>query len=126
MRGRIRISLAPPYSKVLGHSCREVRDNFIPIHSIRVKRFNSVAGKYNNLSMVQFHERLQEEYGLLVKLPGLAGKKDYLFSYHPEDIELVFRTEGVWPVRDTIHTFGYFRKQMRPETFKGRGGLLTE
>jgi len=38
----------------------------------------------------------------------------------------VFRTEGIWPERRVLDSFVYYRKNVRPDVFKGMGGLLTE
>lgn len=38
----------------------------------------------------------------------------------------VFRTEGVWPVRNGNEIFKYYRSHVNPEPFKDYGGLVTE
>lgn len=38
----------------------------------------------------------------------------------------VYRTEGVWPERIGMECFQHFRKNVRPDVFKGIGGLIAE
>ena len=83
-------------------------------------------GKYYNLSLKQLHQCLRDDYGLIVKLPGMMGKKDIVISFDPKDYEKVFRNEGVWPIRRGMETFIYYRKNIRKDIFKDLGGLVTE
>ena len=83
-------------------------------------------GKYKDLGMYEMQKTLQTEYGNLVKLPGLLGKKDILFTSDPIHVEKVFRTEGVWPVRRGIEAFTHYRLKVRPDVFKDIGGLVSD
>lgn len=56
----------------------------------------------------------------------MFGKQTLIMSFDPDNIEKVFRTEGVWPVRRGIDTFGHYRKKIRPEVFKGYAGLVSD
>lgn len=68
----------------------------------------------------------RSEYGEFIKMPGLFGKKDVLFTMDPKNFEILFRTEGPWPVRKGIDVFEYYRKEIRPDVFKGMGGLVSD
>lgn len=83
-------------------------------------------GVYHGLSIAQLMSKLRDEYGLLVKFPGMFGRRDMIFAFEPRDFEKVYRTEGIWPLRRGLETFVHYRKQVRPELFKDMGGLLSE
>lgn len=72
------------------------------------------------------HRSLRDEYGDLVKIPGMLGRKELVVSFDPEIFETVFRTEGIWPVRRGLETFIHYRKNVRPNVFGKTGGLLSE
>ena len=57
---------------------------------------------------------------------GNFGQPDVVLTFNAEDFEKVYRTEGVWPMRIGLHTFDHYRKNVRPEIFKGVGGLVVE
>lgn len=76
--------------------------------------------------MLDFHQKLIGEYGEILKLPGILGNKEIIMVTDPNDFEIVFRTEGLWPHRRGIETFNYYRKNIRPDVFKNMGGLISE
>lgn len=59
-------------------------------------------------------------------MPGMLGKPDMVFSFDPRHSETVYRTEGVWPKRTGIESFTYYRTEVRPDVFKGMGGLVSD
>ncbi|XP_017149626.1 probable cytochrome P450 12b2, mitochondrial [Drosophila miranda] len=83
-------------------------------------------GKLHNTNLIQMNRRLREMYGDIYRLPGLMGKPDVVFTYNPEDFELTYRNEGVWPIRIGLESFSYYRKVKRPDVFGGIGGLVSE
>lgn len=103
-------------------------------------------GKYSNLPLIDINRKMREEYGKIVFFPGSFGLKNivrykivinqfllsftYLIlqvaTFDAHDYEKVYRNEGVWPERLGMECFTYFRKNVRPEIFKGVGGLLAE
>lgn len=87
---------------------------------------NLVLGKYYGKNLPQLHKLINEEFGDIVMIPAMMGRRDMVSIYDPNDIEMVYRTEGQWPHRRGMDTFEYFRLKMRPDVFKGIGGLLTE
>lgn len=72
------------------------------------------------------HRALRDNYGEIVKIPGLLGRGDTLITFNPKMFEKVFRTEGPYPNRRGIETFTYYRKKVRPEVFGETGGLISE
>lgn len=49
-----------------------------------------------------------------------------IFTCNEKHYELIFRTEGIWPIRKSIETFLYYRKNYRPDVFQNLGGLASE
>lgn len=47
-------------------------------------------------------------------------------SFDPKIYEIVYRTEGLWPVRRGLETFDYCHRHVRPDVFGGIGGLMFE
>lgn len=72
------------------------------------------------------HRSLYETYGTLIRFPNIFGRNDLIFTYDPNDFEVVFRNEGVWPYRRAFSAFEYFRKAVRPEVYKKIGGLVND
>lgn len=72
------------------------------------------------------HKKFREKYGLLVRMEGMFGRPSVVMAFDPNDIETVYRTEGLYPHRMGLETFQYYRKNYRPDLFKESGGLLTE
>lgn len=72
------------------------------------------------------HRAMRNDFGDIVRIPGLMGRADTLITFKPCIFEKVFRTEGSYPGRRGLETFIYYRKKVRPEVFGDTGGLLTE
>jgi cytochrome P450 family 12 len=83
-------------------------------------------GKFYNLPLIDFYKKIRSEYGDIVKFPGILGQPEILMSYDPNDFEKIFRTDGSMPIRRGLQTLGYYRKEIRPDVFKGVAGLATE
>nr|XP_019932969.2 cytochrome P450 CYP12A2-like [Aedes albopictus] len=105
---------ALPYSKIPGPSVFKMLKDFAP------------GGRYHNANLPTMHRLFREDYGELVRMPGFLGRNDVLLSFRPDDYETLFRNEGQWPIRRGIDTFTYYRQKVRPDVFKGLGGLVTE
>lgn len=105
---------AKPFSEIPGPSFLGLIRGFLP------------GGRFYNLKVSELNEVLRKDFGPTVKLPGMFGKRSLVLTYNPANFETIFRTEGIWPVRRGNDTFEYYRKQLRPEVFKGRGGLLGD
>lgn len=76
--------------------------------------------------MSDFSRIMHEEYGKITKLPTMLGNQGYILLYDPNDFELVFRNEGIWPVRRGMETFDVYRKKVRADLFKNHGGLISD
>lgn len=72
------------------------------------------------------HRAMRNDFGDVVRIPGLLGRADTLLAFKPCIFEKVFRTEGQFPRRRGLETFIYYRKKWRPEIFGDTGGLLSE
>jgi hypothetical protein len=83
-------------------------------------------GKLHGVTLTEMHRVLRTEFGDIVKFKGMFGKLDIVMLYKPEDFETLFRTETIWPVRNGMDAFVYYRKEHRPDVFKGIGGLVSE
>ncbi|XP_058818870.1 cytochrome P450 CYP12A2-like [Topomyia yanbarensis] len=105
---------ALPFDRIPGPSLWQMMKNFAP------------GGRYHNVTLPVMHKYFQEDFGSLIHMPGLFGRKDILLSFNPDDFEKLFRAEGKWPVRRSMESFVYYRKEVRADVFKGLGGLLTE
>ncbi|SPP73511.1 probable cytochrome P450 12b2, mitochondrial [Drosophila guanche] len=105
---------ARPYGELPGPNGFRMLSYFLP------------GGKLHNTNLIQMNRRLREMYGDIYRLPGLMGKADVVFTYNPEDFELTYRNEGVWPIRIGLESFSYYRKVKRPDVFGGIGGLVSE
>lgn len=81
-------------------------------------------GKYQKLNIIQLSKVLQQEFGDLTKFPGIFGQKNMIFTFDPNDIETVFRTEGKHPTRTGLDTLEYFRGVHRKEWFAKGTGLV--
>ncbi|XP_052870893.1 cytochrome P450 CYP12A2-like [Anopheles cruzii] len=82
--------------------------------------------RYTDLSLVDLHSRMRDDFGPILRMPGILGRNDIVLSFNPDDYEKVFRTEGAWPIRRGLDSMAYYRQKVRPEVFGAMGGLLTE
>lgn len=83
-------------------------------------------GKYFNQDLYDLHRLFRDEYGNLVKLRGMFGRKPIIFTFDENNIEKVFRTETVQPVRNGQDSLFYYRKELRKNVFGDMSGLVTE
>lgn len=85
-----------------------------------------VTGALRGMSFPQIQQTMLDQYGPLMRMPGMFGKPDFILTADPANFETVYRTEGVWPLRRSLASFVYYRERIRPDVFKGMGGLLTD
>ncbi|KAH8320006.1 hypothetical protein KR074_011040, partial [Drosophila pseudoananassae] len=83
-------------------------------------------GALYNTNLIQMNRRMREMYGDIYSMPGLMGRANVVFTYNPEDFEVTYRNEGLWPIRIGLESFSYYRKVQRPDVFGGIGGLVSE
>lgn len=72
------------------------------------------------------HKLIIEEFGGIMRLPGMLGKPPLVMSYDPKDFETVFRNDGMYPERNALNTLQYYRKTVRPDIYGEFGGLISE
>lgn len=73
-----------------------------------------------------FFRIIQAEYGNIVMVPAMFGRPRNVFAFNVEDYEKVFRFEGQFPVRRSLDTLAYYRKNLRPDIYGEYGSLITE
>lgn len=56
----------------------------------------------------------------------MLDKPSMVICLEPKNYEIVFRTEGSWPIRRGIETFNYYRETVRPDIFQGFSGLVND
>ncbi|GLV43434.1 Cytochrome P450 301a1 [Carabus blaptoides fortunei] len=108
---------AKPYSKLPGPKPAPIFGN--------LWRFFPGIGTYYGLDQISQHRRFTKEFGNIVKLSGLKLRPDIVLCFEPEDIEKVYRNEGVWPHREGLESLIYYKLNIRNDIFKGEGGVLT-
>ena len=104
---------ARPYSEIPGPSVWELFKWFRPGGALDGKDFIAVQDAFVN------------KYGKICRLPGQLGKPDFVMITDPDDMELVYRNEGQFPVREGIETMNYHRKLLRKDVYKKYVGLAT-
>lgn len=82
-----------------------------------------IAGALYKKRPANLQRYLRERYGDVVKIPGILGDRDKLLCFDPKNYEIVYRTEGVWPIRRGFQSFEYFRTHVRPDVV---GGLVFD
>lgn len=69
---------------------------------------------------------MYEQYGTLSRFPPMLGRPPSVFTFDPKLSQQVYRNEGVWPLRRGLDTFVHYREKLRPDVFKGMGGLVSD
>ncbi|KAL0112643.1 hypothetical protein PUN28_012133 [Cardiocondyla obscurior] len=87
-------------------------------------RFLPYIGEYGNANMMEQLQMLNDKYGDIVKLDKLGSRRPTVFLFSPELCEKMYRVEGVWPVRMSMETMHYYRKN-REHIYNGQYGLAT-
>ncbi|GAB0094308.1 Cytochrome P450 [Sergentomyia squamirostris] len=105
---------AKPYDSIPGPSKFGVISSFMP------------GGRFRGFSFPEIQTVLRKEHGIIYKIPGLFGRRDLVLLNDPKDFEVVFRTEGNFPMRRGFDTIEYFRKVHRKDKYKVTAGLLNE
>jgi len=81
-------------------------------------------GKYKNMELMDMFEAMRQDYGDIYFIPGTMGNPPMLSTHNPNDFEVVFRNEGVWPNRPGDDTVRYHREEYRKEFYQGVTGTL--
>lgn len=82
-------------------------------------------GEFHDSSFLEFAMTMRKRYGDLFILPGSFGRKDWVVTFDPKDIETVFRNEGIWPHREGLDSLIYFREKIRPDVYAEKKGLVA-
>lgn len=69
---------------------------------------------------------MHEEFGNIFRFPNLPEQGNIIVIFNANDIENVFRNEGVYPERPSMLTLKYYRETVRPEIYAKAGSLITE
>jgi cytochrome P450 family 12 len=83
-------------------------------------------GAYYKKNMVQVNGLMRQEYGDLVMVPGILGRRSTVMTFSADDVAKVFRTEGHWPTRRGAEVFNYYRHNVNKQVFGTVGGLIGE
>jgi len=96
------------------------------LRQIYFKHSYSHIGKYDFSDITKAHTAIKKDYGDIVRFSGMEPRRDMVMVYTAEDIETVFRHEGIWPERPSLQCMNYYRTVARKDFFKGVGGILNE
>ncbi|XP_032665214.1 uncharacterized protein LOC116841428 [Odontomachus brunneus] len=110
-----------------GESTRPYEDIPGPKKSFMVGnvfKFLPYIGKYYTENLDAQLRMLREEYGDIVKLEGLPGRRPCVFLFTPELGQMMFRLEGTWPMRLAMESLHHYRMS-RPEFYGDQVGLAT-
>ncbi|KAH8343891.1 hypothetical protein KR084_001395 [Drosophila pseudotakahashii] len=81
-------------------------------------------GKYKNMELMDMFEAMRQDYGDIFFMPGIMGNPSFLSTHNPEDFEVIFRNEGVWPHRPGNYTLRYHREEYRKDFYQGVMGII--
>ncbi|XP_020818154.1 probable cytochrome P450 12d1 proximal, mitochondrial isoform X1 [Drosophila serrata] len=82
-------------------------------------------GEFHNASIVDFAAAMRKRYGDIFIMPGVFGRTDWVTTFSPQDMAMVFRNEGNWPKRETFASLTYFRTHKRPDVYGDMLGLVS-
>lgn len=83
-------------------------------------------GKFYKKQFPEISDELNKQYGNIVRFPTILQGKESIMLYDDKDIEMAFRTEGIWPSRGEVPTLVRYRKEYRQDFYKDNAGLMVE
>lgn len=83
-----------------------------------------IVGDLAKVPPADLQRRFLNEYGPIMKLCGLPGRRDLVFVFDAEAAEKLLRNEGIWPIRIGLESLGYLRG-LTPEKFEDAWGLVS-
>ncbi|KAH8348639.1 hypothetical protein KR084_009332 [Drosophila pseudotakahashii] len=107
------VTEARPYKDIPRPSKFEFAKAFLP------------GGEFHGVSIVDFAVSMRDRYGDLFIMPGMFGRQDMVTTFSTKDIEMVFRSEGVWPQRDVFPSITYHRTHVRKDFYEGNLGIVN-
>ncbi|XP_059608808.1 probable cytochrome P450 12b2, mitochondrial [Phlebotomus argentipes] len=105
---------AKPYDSIPGPSTLGLIRNFLP------------GGRFSSIGMPEVHRIMKKEFGHIYKFNGTFGKRDIVVVNDPKDFEIVYRTEGNFPMRRGLDCLTYYRKVHRKDKYPISMGLVSE
>ncbi|KAJ8962684.1 hypothetical protein NQ318_001081, partial [Aromia moschata] len=88
-------------------------------------RFFPYIGEYYNAPLQKLHNVLNDQYGNIVNLKGILGRKPLIMIYDTNDMETFLRNAGPFPIRYGMESFIHYRTKTKKDIFNGVGGVLT-
>ncbi|GLH07256.1 Probable cytochrome P450 4d20 [Gryllus bimaculatus] len=88
-------------------------------------RVRNLSGQYGKYEIMDMQKQLRKDFGDIVRVSKIPGRKDMLFLFDPKTAEKMLRNEGIWPIREGIKTLHYYRTVLRKEKYEGVLGTIT-
>ncbi|XP_061391251.1 cytochrome P450 CYP12A2-like [Musca vetustissima] len=82
-------------------------------------------GKYGRMELPKLLVTLKQDMGPIVRAPAFMGRPTSVITHNPNDFEIVFRNEGIWPIRPGGDAQTYHRTVHRKDFFEGVTGLVA-
>ncbi|XP_065345992.1 uncharacterized protein LOC135943381 [Cloeon dipterum] len=89
-------------------------------------RFLPLIGTFDMSNFFKWSNSLLNEYGKIVRISNLPGRRDMVLLFDPDMIAEVYKNEGQWPERFAMQSITYFREKVRPDFFEGFQGLIND
>lgn len=83
-----------------------------------------IFGDLAGIAPADLQRRFLDQYGPIMRLRGLPGRRELVFVFDADAAEKVLRNEGIWPVRIGLESLGYMRSKT-PEKFEDAWGLVS-
>ncbi|KAK3922884.1 putative cytochrome P450 301a1, mitochondrial [Frankliniella fusca] len=83
-----------------------------------------ILGDLRTVTPSELPRRFFNDYGPIMKLTNLPGRRDLVFCFDADASEKLLRNEGIWPTRMGLESLGYYRS-LTPEKFEGAWGLVS-
>lgn len=76
------------------------------------------------MDLMDMFEGLRQDHGDIFLMPGVMGAPTFVMTSNPNDFEIVFRNEGIWPHRPGSDSLRYHRDEKRKDFYQGVSGLI--
>ncbi|GAB0094259.1 Cytochrome P450 [Sergentomyia squamirostris] len=102
------------YNEIPGPKSYQLTRSFLP------------GGKYYKKDFADYLAGMNQQYGNILKIPGMFGKRDILMITDPEDFRKVFQVQGQFPIRRGFDTALHYRTKIRQDFYQGVIGLAVD
>ncbi|GAB0094258.1 Cytochrome P450 [Sergentomyia squamirostris] len=85
-----------------------------------------LGGKYYKKDFADYLGGMNEQYGNILKIPGMFGKRDVVLITDPEDFRKVFQVQGQFPIRRGLDTIVEYRTKTRKDFYQGVIGVAVD